>query len=166
MIARSFILVSLIALSSSTAVAQQLELVPEWTGFKSADLRSPSELDLTFEPLAEVTRFGVRFKDLPEFYNGDQWTMVDPNYSNQPIGDLLVYFYDVPSYATMKQRVREANVVDEEATFPLPLDRCQDEFEAVGSWVIARRMPEHARIGAEEVARPLVIERHPLAYLR
>lgn len=166
MIVRFLMAAMLFVLTMSTVSAQQLEMLPEWTGYKGAELRLPSEAELNFEPLAEVTWSGVRFKDQPDLYNDDQWTIVDPIYARHPIGDLLVFLYDAPWDSTMKQRVREANVLDEEAIFPVPFDRCQEESEALGFWVVARRTPDDARIGAEEASQLLVVEKHLLTFQR
>jgi hypothetical protein len=110
-------------LVSTTAEAQQFQIQPGSAGYNGADLPSAADIDITIDLNMEVRDFDVDMKDQPELYEIDQWSDTDPQLLMRGTFDKLVYVYEVPLPwdPAMIERVRQAKVVDEEATFPIPV---------------------------------------------
>lgn len=112
-------LLCMLVCTSSTTLAQQLQIQPGWSGYGAPDLESADDASLALQPQIEVGRYEVQPEGQPGMYDIDQWSGLAPETDGVATSDLLVFFYDVPWDASMKERVRQADVVDEEATFPI-----------------------------------------------
>ncbi|WP_442483408.1 hypothetical protein [Aeoliella sp. SH292] len=141
MIGRYFRAMVLLVLVSTTSEAQQFQIQPGSAAPYAEQFGSAADIDVSINPNMEVRDFDVDMKDQPELYEIDQWSYAEPERHLAGTFDMLVYVYDVPLPwdPTMIERVRQAKVVDEEATFPLPVrfaGRCR------GVETVKRRGPD------------------------
>lgn len=123
MIRRHFHAMVLLVLASATSEAQQFQIQPGSAAPYAKQLRSAADIDVSINPNMAVRDFDVDMKDQPELYEIDQWSDSEPQFLMRGTFDKLVYVYDVPLPwdPTMIERVRQARVLDEEATFPIPV---------------------------------------------
>jgi hypothetical protein len=141
MISRYFQAMVLLVLVSATSEAQQFQIQPGSAAPYAEQLRSAADIDVSINPNMTVRDFDVDMKDQPELYDIDQWSDSEPQLLMRGTFNKLVYVYEVPLPwdPTMIERVRQAKVVDEEATFPVPVrfaGRCK------GVETVKRRGPD------------------------
>lgn len=108
---------SSIAASAAWGQAYQFEVEAKLYEL-DADEQLPEEIE--FSTIGSFERTEIEFAGQEPAYGEDHWGKTELARDKTDLKGPLVYYYDVHKIEAMKQRVAEADVVDEKASFPVP----------------------------------------------